>query len=177
MGKVLFSEEQRFTQMWIWILIIGATLISVIPTIFGIFSQETTGKPWGNNPVETSVLIMILFVELVIMGGIIILLLKMRFKLEIKHDGIWFYYPPFLRKIQQIKKEDIERFEVRKYSPVSEYGGWGIKGSRKNKAYNVSGNTGLQLYLKNGKRILLGTQQSHAIEYAMKRMMNIERLE
>ena len=177
MEKILFSEEQRFTQKWIWILIIVATLISVGPTIYGIFSQEISGKPWGNNPTETSVLMVILFIETVIMGGIIVLLLKMRLKLEIRLDGLWFSYPPLLRKIQHIRKDEIVRFEVRKYNPVFEYGGWGMKGSTKNKAYNVSGNSGLQLYLKNGKRILFGTKQSHSIEYAMKKMMNVERLE
>ncbi len=177
MEKVLFSEEQRFTQKWIWLLIIGATLISVVPTIYGIFSQEITGNPWGNKPTETSILVLILFIELVVMGGLILLFFKMRLIVEIKHDGIWFRYPPLLRKIQHIKKEDIERFEVRTYNPVPDYGGWGLKGSIKNKAYNVSGNTGLQLYLKNGKRILFGTQQGHAIEYAMKKMMNNVRLE
>lgn len=177
MEKVLFSEEQRFTQKWIWLLIIGATLISVVPTIYGIFSQEITGKPWGNNPAETEVLILILLVEIIIMGGLIILFIKMRLKIEIKQDGLWFSYPPFMRKIQQIKKEEIEKFEVRTYNPVTEYGGWGLKGSSKNKAYNVSGNTGLQVYLRNGKRILFGTQHGHAIENAMKKMMNVERRE
>ena len=80
----------------------------------------------------------ILFIETVIMGGIIVLFLKMRLKLEIRQDGLWFSYPPLLRKIQHIKKDEIVRFEVRKYNPVFEYGGWGMKGSTKNKAYNVS---------------------------------------
>lgn len=177
MEKVLFTEEQRFTQKWIWFLIIGATLISVGPTLYGIFSQEITGKPWGNNLTETSILLLILFFELVVMGTITILFYKIRFKVEINQDGLWFSYPPLLRKIHQIKKEEIERFEVRTYNPVLDYGGWGIKGSSKNKAYNVSGNTGLQLYMKNGSKILFGTQQSGAIEYAMNKMMNRERLE
>lgn len=177
MEKVLFFEEQRFTQRWIWILITGATLISVIPTIYGIFTQEISGKPWGNKPAETSVLILILFAEIVIMGGIILLFLKMRLKVEIKPDGLRFSYPPLLRKTQLIKREEIDRFEVRTYKPVFEYGGWGMKGTTRNKAYNVAGNSGLQLYLKNGKKVLFGTQQNQAIEYAMKKMMNTERLE
>jgi hypothetical protein len=71
---------------------------------------------------------------------------------------------------------EIESFEVRTYRPVTEYGGWGIKGSSRNKAYNISGNVGLQLKLKNGRRVLFGTQESQAVEYAMRKMMNSERL-
>ncbi len=177
MEKVIFSEEQRFTQRWLWLLIIGATLITVVPTIVGIYSQEILKKPWGNNPAETGILFIILFFELIIMGGIILLIYKIRLKVEIKTDSLWFSFPPLARKWRCIKKEEINRFEVRKYRPVGEYGGWGIKGSNRNKAYNISGNVGLQLYLKNGRRVLFGTQEGQAIEYAMKKMMNSERLE
>jgi hypothetical protein len=174
--KVLFTEEQRFTQKWLWLIIIGATLIALVPTIYGIYSQEILGEPWGNNPTDTRSLYIILFFELILMGGIILLIYKMRLKVEIKSDGFWFSFPPLARKWRFIKKEEIAGFEVRKYSPVKEYGGWGIRGSRRNRAYNISGNVGVQLLLKNGRKVLFGTQESQAIEYAMKKMMNSERL-
>jgi len=174
--KILFTEEQRFTQRWLWLLLIGSTLIAVIPTIFGIYSQEILGEPWGNNPTNTGTLYLILFFELVVMGGIILLIYKIRLKVEIKTDGLWFSFPPLLRKWRCIKREEIESFEVRTYRPVAEYGGWGIKGSSRNKAYNISGNVGLQLLLKNGRKVLFGTQESQAVEYAMRKMMNSERL-
>jgi len=176
MEKVLFSEEQLFTQKWLWLLLIGATLVSIVPTVFGIYSQEILKVPWGNNPAEKGVLYLILLFELVIMGGIILLIYKIRLKVEIKTDSLRFSFPPLARKWRCIKKEEIDRFEVRKYRPFGEYGGWGIKGNNKNKAYNISGNVGLQLHLKNGRKILFGTQEGQAIEYAMKKMMNVERL-
>jgi hypothetical protein len=37
-------------------------------------------------------------------------------------------------------------------------------------AYTISGNKGLQLYLKNGREVLLGTERPEAIAKAMKRM-------
>lgn len=176
MEKVLFSEEQRFTQKWLWLLIIGATLVSIVPTVVRICSQEIMGKPWGNNPTETSILLLILLFEILVMGGVVLLIYKMKLKVEIKSDGFWFCFPPLARKWRCIKKEEIASFKVRNYRPVSEYGGWGIKGSRRNKAYNISGNVGLQLVLKDGRKVLFGTQKSQAIEYAMEKMMNSERL-
>jgi hypothetical protein len=175
-GKVLFSEEQRFTQGWLWLLIIGATLISIIPTLYGIYSQEILGEPWGNNPTSTEMLLLILFFEVVLMGGIILLIYKMRLKVEIRTDGFWFSFPPLVRKWRYIKKEEISSFEIRTYRPVAEYGGWGIKGNNRNKAYNISGNVGLQLLLENGRKVLFGTQKGQAIENAMRKMMNSERV-
>jgi hypothetical protein len=39
-----------------------------------------------------------------------------------------------------------------------EYGGWGIKYGKMGKAYNVSGNRGVQLEFTDGKRLLIGSQ-------------------
>jgi hypothetical protein len=101
----------------------------------------------------------------------------MKLYVEITHNDIRFRFPPFLNKWKSINKIEIERFEVRTYKPVWEYGGWGIKGNTRNKAYNVKGNIGLQIYLKDSKKVLFGTQHKQAIRLAMERMMNSERKE
>ena len=110
------------------------------------------------------------------MIGLFLLFFKLRQQVEIKDNSLRFRFPPLASKWRMISKEEIERFEVRTYCPVSEYGGWGIKGGTWNKAYNVRGSIGLQLYLKNGRKVLFGTQKSQAIKYAMEKMMNGERL-
>jgi hypothetical protein len=52
-----------------------------------------------------------------------------------------------------------------------EYGGWGIRYGRKGRAYNVSGNMGLDLTLKPSKSFLIGTQTPDSIRYAMEKLM------
>ena len=54
--------------------------------------------------------------------------------------------------------KDIEECYVRQYSPLREYGCWGIRFGLNGKAYNVKGNKGIQVKLKSGKKILFGTQ-------------------
>jgi hypothetical protein len=54
---------------------------------------------------------------------------------------------------------ELSKYEIRTYQPIREYGGWGIRYGSSGKAYNISGNTGMQLELKDGTRILLGTQK------------------
>ncbi len=99
-------------------------------------------------------------------------MLRLRLVVEVRQDSVWFKFPPILCKWKTISTSEIERFEIRKYKPIMEYGGWGIRSWSKNdRAYNTSGNIGLQLYLKSGKKILLGTQRKQAIEAAMKKMM------
>lgn len=54
--------------------------------------------------------------------------------------------------------DSIRHSEVRTYSPLKEYGGWGIRYGSNGKAYNVSGNQGVQLEFRDGKRLLVGSQ-------------------
>jgi len=66
---------------------------------------------------------------------------------------------------------------MRTFRAKREYGGYGIKWRRRSgRALIISGNTGLQLYFKNGKKLLIGTQQKQGIEYAMKKFMQIEKI-
>jgi hypothetical protein len=64
---------------------------------------------------------------------------------------------------------DIDQIYVREYSPLAEYGGWGIRYSRNGRAYNVRGNKGIQISKKNGKRILLGTQHPDEVAIALRK--------
>ena len=54
---------------------------------------------------------------------------------------------------------EIAEAEVRTYRPIIEYGGWGVRFGRRGRAFNVSGNRGVELTLTNGKRVMLGSPQ------------------
>ncbi len=105
-----------------------------------------------------------------------ILFFKMHLETQIQADGIYFKYPPMISKKRFISKAEIANYEVRKYNPMREYGGHGIKKGRRikhtGKAFTVSGRYGLQLYLTNGQKILIGTQRKEALKHAMEKMMN-----
>ena len=170
MEKVLFKEEQRFTQGWIWYVIVICIWGPVLFPVYSLMNER------GNDSADIWELLFVLFLVIFLALGFTWLFVKMKLMLEINTDGIRFKFFPFHLKYKDIKKEEIERFEVRTYRPVSEYGGWGIKGGKKSKgmAYNVRGNIGLQLYLKTGKKILFGTQKKQAIERAMNKLIQKE---
>ena len=166
MEKIFYKEEQKFNQAWVWLILV----LFLIP--FFIVGNQLLELIKADSD-DYLTLSLVLFVLLVSSIPVIWLFVKMKLVVEIRKDGIWYKFPPLLNKWKSINKTEIESFEVRKYKPVLEYGGWGIKGKFKSKAYNVSGNIGLQLYLKNGRKVLFGTQRQEAIENAMKKLMNI----
>lgn len=87
-------------------------------------------------------------------------------RLESKLDehGISYRLFPFQLKTRFISWNEINSAQVRKYDPLGEYWGWGIKGTRKNRAITIANDVGLQLELKNGRKLLIGTLQKEAME-------------
>ena len=55
--------------------------------------------------------------------------------------------------------DEVQDVEIRKFKPISEYGGWGIRYGKSGKAIIISGGEGLQLSLKSGKKILIGIKK------------------
>lgn len=169
MNKILFKEQQQFRQWWWIVLFLGATVPVMVLNVYALYQQLVRGIPVGNSPAPNGVLIGV-FVFLCLT-----LWVSFTLKLEvwIDQDGIHYRFFPLVFRKRLISIHEIQRYEIRNYRPVKDYGGWGIKRSfRWGRAYNVSGNVGLQLYLTNGKKVLFGTQRPQAIRYAMDEVMN-----
>ncbi len=171
MNRIYFKEEQRFTQWWVWLLLVLATIITLVPLWYGVYTQRTTGVPWGNNPVSDENLVIMAVVMTIFMAVVILLYRMHKLELVVSDQDVSFRYLPFIRKWIRITPGDIKSWEVITYKPIGTYGGWGIKRRNKNdKAYTVSGNLGLRIYLVNGKAVLIGTQRKDALIHAMSKL-------
>jgi hypothetical protein len=156
MASEYFTERQRFRQVWLWALLTGLGLLFV----WAYIQQIILGKPWGNNPASDTGLLLFSLIPF----GIIVLFLVARLETRIDRRGISYRFFPFHRTWREIEWKKINRAYVRRYKPISEFGGWGVRyGLRGGQAYNISGNQGLQLDLFDGKKILLGTQKPEEI--------------
>ena len=176
MVKTIYKEEQKFGQPWIWLIYVPVTAGSLIFFAFGLHKQLILGEPVGDNPMSDGGLIFAGIMVFLMMAGLTFLFYTMKLVVEIRTDGIYYRYPPLINGFRRIGREEIEKLEVREYKAIKEFGGWGIKtGTKANgKAYNVKGNIGLQLYLKNGKKVLFGTQRRAALGDAARKMMQPE---
>jgi len=170
MEKILLEEEQRFDQLWLKIPLYVLAVGNVALFSYAIYRQLIMGKPWGDNPMSDVGLIIISCFTLVIWAGVFFLFEKSRLITKIFEKEIRLRFPPFISKEKIIPLETIVEMEVRKYNPIWEFGGWGIRYGNKGKAYNVKGNIGLQLHFKNGKRLLIGTQKQEQVKWAIKKM-------
>ena len=167
-SKTFFHEEQKFAQPWIWVVLITSITAVIVMVAIG---DKKEIQPENNE--EMAALIVGGGILLISMIGLTWLFLKMRLITYIDENGINFRYPPMNNKYRRILKSEIESYEVREFKPIKEFGGHGIKTGpkRRGKSFTVSGKTGLQLILKNGDKLLIGTQRKEAMRSAMARLM------
>jgi hypothetical protein len=156
----IFHEVQRFRQWWVWLLLL------IIATVawYGGIQQIVLGKPFGSHPAPDAVMIMIW----VIFGVFFPLLFySMRLVTEVRYDGLYIRYFPLQFHRQKIAFEEIKKYEIRTYSAMKEYGGYGIRYGKNGKAYNVSGNRGIQFEFQDGKHLLVGSQRPEEFASAL----------
>ena len=164
-NTILFREEQRFNQWWLWLLILVPTSMMW----YGAIQQLIFDKPYGTNPTsDTGISI------LLVLFGILLPLFMYSLRLitEVRQDGLYVRFYPFHLSFRHYPYESINSYQVREYSPLKEYGGWGIRYGKKGMAYNVSGNRGVQLEFKTGKRLLIGSQRPEELVSQMQIAIN-----
>lgn len=148
MSGLYFKESQMVNISWKWIFFIGLYVLMFWALIEQLSEQK-----------DLHAIISILFSLLVIVVFNIIVLV-MRLDTEIDETKIIYRYRPFHRKPKEILFSEISEIYLREFKPVREYGGYGIQRRiRKGRAFTISGNIGLQIVLKSGKKILIGTQK------------------
>lgn len=150
---MIFIEKQRFSQWWLWLLLLLVDSNLVIEFINGTVEERQALFFSALTLTLTSVLF-----------GI------MKLETAIDVNGISVRFFPFHLKKKHFNWDQLESCSIRTYKPVIEYGGWGIRKtfSGKGTAYNVKGKVGLQLVFKNGDRLLIGTQKAEELNEVLK---------
>lgn len=153
-----FSETQRFNQWWFYLILALPFLFFVVITALTYAGVVTTKN--GENdllPLLVSVTVSFLF-------GAWFFFIKL--VTAINEDGIIAHFKgiPFCKRT--ILWSEIQSIDVIEYSPIFDYGGWGVRYSLTGNGwcYNVSGKKGIKLQLTNGKSFLIGTRKPEEVK-------------
>jgi len=160
-----FREVQQFRQPWLWIILFVSLVVAIVVVGYPLAQGTATGKTPGELAALRGALALIVIVGLGLAAGFYFIKLIT----EIRGEGLYARFVPFVRWL--IPYEDIKSCEARTYSPIGEYGGWGIRWGRGGKAYNISGSRGVQLEFKDGKRLLIGSRRADEFAQAIQARM------
>lgn len=156
---VLYREVQYMRRVWWVMLLIVAMTVLVW---WGFVQQILLGEPWGSDPASDWIMWLI---WLIFGIGFPLLFLIMRPIVEVSEESLTIHYIPLTKRT--VPLADIEDVAARTYKPLREFGGWGVRGSGHRQAYNVSGNQGVEVTLRNGDTIMIGSQRAPELALAI----------
>ena len=162
-----YSEIQKFRQPWLWSIII-TVWISVIGALgFVVNRQLVQDISNDNSSLNDNGLKASLIVAIVLVTALIVLFAKAKLSTQIDKKFISYKFYPLHKSYRKIAWKSVTKCEVVTYQPVSNYGGWGIRARKNGKVFSISGNRGLQIVLRTGERILIGTTKANELSMAI----------
>ena len=158
--NILFTEKQKFNQWWLWAFLLGINGL----TLFGLIKQLVFRESFGSKPMGDMGLILFTM----FLGLFTYLFTKIELITQITNEGIAIKFSPFHRQFKFFKWSEISKCYIRTYSPLKDYGGWGIKYGSLGIVYNVSGNQGIQLEFLDNRNILIGTNKPDEVNAVLR---------
>lgn len=119
-----------------------------------LFEETQSLSPW---------VVALMLAVVVLLGA----LLSLRLTTTVRPDGVSVRYGFLYRT--RVPLSEITLAEAVQYAPVREYGGWGIRGSRRRRALNARGNQGVLLTRSDGTTLLVGSQRPRELLEALSR--------
>jgi hypothetical protein len=159
--KVLFYEVQRFSPLVVLPFVLLFLVAIALEGHMVIRPILETDEPWPVWALPLS----IIGIGIDILITLVLIFTKLETRLEAGNLYIRFF--PLHLKFREIDLKQIAFIYARTYQPLSEFGGHGIRFSTSGKAFNISGNRGLQLEFENGHRLLIGTQKPQEFASAL----------
>ena len=155
-NKLTFRETQRFKQWWVWAILIASNGL-VLTLLLTQFQALLNG---AGDLLEY----VVLCIGALVLLAPTVLFLFVRLDTIIDNERIAVRLYPFHIRYRFYTRQEVAQCSLRKYRPIGEYGGWGLRGSARNRAFNISGDHGIQLVLANGNKVLVGTNAPDEVQ-------------
>ena len=148
-----FHEEQHFHAALIGLLLLAMVFVVVITVVAVVFSRP-----------DDALLLAIAPVVVVLVASLISL---SHLDVDVTDQGVTIAFR-YLWPTRRIDFAEIVGLEVRKYNSLLEYGGWGVRLGPKGWGYMTTGKEGVQLRLRKGLPVLIGSARPRELEAAIR---------
>lgn len=167
----LFHEEQRFRQPWLMYIVVPSVVFFLSVVLVMLYHKLMLGQNGNGTAMSDSGLIIISVFIMLVLFAVLYLLINMRLIVTVDQKALHLRFYPFVRKTIPIS--EIKLCKAATYRPIMEYGGWGIRFSirGRGRAYTVSGNRGVDIVLKDGERMLIGSERPEEFEKAVSKLV------
>jgi hypothetical protein len=151
---LLFREKQTFRVGYAKLAMAMPPAILCVICCRQIFFHH----PWAYSPVSSSDLLFLTILTL----AVYVRLITVRLITELRSGQLSVAMKGFWQEIR-VPVAEIRSAVPIEYKPAEEYGGYGVRSGPRGKAYIACGNRALQLELRDGRRLLIGSQRSQEL--------------
>ena len=161
MLPLLYHEEQNIKKSWL-------LLLAAMPLLASLSIVVYRSLHWPNF----SMAIHLVFVGASMLFFFWFLFLKLITRLNKEYLEVHFRGLPFAKC--KISLNTIKQVKAVEYSPITDYGGWGLRYSvsGKGRCYTLSGNQGVLLEFHEGKNLLIGSKNAAEFEQKLGLLVN-----
>lgn len=153
-GSLRFRESQRFIGRRLGLALV---LAGALAGAWGAWRIALEGPRMGGWPPALALLLVAV--------GVPAFFWAAELTVEVWPDRLEVRFPPFVKR--RIPLNELRSARARRYRPLLEYGGWGVRHGLGGKAYNVRGDRGVQIGLASGESFLLGSQRADELAEAL----------
>jgi hypothetical protein len=148
----LFIYWESQNPFYITLLTILLPFVLIIAAIFSWSSQ-----PWAS---------------LILAGvGALLIIPNGGQRVIVKRDTVIIRWGIFGFRVLKLKMEEITAVELHEFSPLKDFGGYGIRFNREMKAYYMRGSLGVKLDTVNGKKYLIGSDNPENLLVVIKTIL------
>ena len=154
-----YHEEQHFHAALLGLLLLAMVFVVVITVVAVVFSRP-----------DDALLLAIAPVVVVLVASLISL---SHLDVDVTDEGVTIAFR-YLWPTRRIGFAEIVGLQVRKYNSLLEYGGWGVRLGPKGWGYMTTGKEGVQLRLRKGLPVLIGSARPRELEAAIREGVELQ---
>ena len=156
--NIQFKEVQQFRQGWLWTLLVFGSLVSILlPLVLAL--QETKNRKEALWTVAGVFGLQLINLSLFYIT-----------KLEtvISNKGVYYRWRPFFKRFTFLDAKEIATVESIPWTNTN----WGFSKTKKfGRAHTVSGNRGVLIQMKDGRKYYIGSQQALSMQMNCEKIM------
>ncbi len=148
-----YHEEQHFHDALMGLLVLAMLFVVFVTTVAVVFSRP-----------NDALLLAIAPAMIVLVAALISL---SHLDVDVTDSGVSIAFR-HLWPTRRIAFADIVGLEVKRYRPLIDYGGWGVRLGPAGWAYTTGGDVGVKMRLRKGLPVLIGTRHPSELEAAIR---------
>lgn len=174
MARVNHSEHQSFRQLtWVWAIVIPVAFLSSVSIFYGFYQQIVLGKPWGNQPMSDTGLIIAVIGISALEILIIWMVASLTLTIEVTSEEFRYKFFAYFTRWSVLTTNQIASYSLEKWSFWKGRGlGYHQDIFSKTVRIIIKPSYILRIATQDGRTIIMSIENREAMERAMQKLMS-----